>query len=1033
MQFLSDLSTVFIESIDDTLDFIGRLARKRMYDYCDIEAGVSGLEVDKNGSVTHYPTFVSKGNSLGTVVQIRGIRKSLTVQAFHSLITHKLNSNLSPLFKKKGYSVQFYYSSDPYNVSEIIKSSLKPAEKAAKKLELDIADLFESRQKTLEKSIIDERIYMVIWTSPEVLSKDEKTRESAGSKKVTREIRLSRRDSLELGLMFPALMKKHDLFCRSLIGSMSHSGVVLRLLDLRDIYKEIKRSVDKDMPESWSPIVPGDFLSPSIRKKSFSRDRFEAQYPPTGQQLLSQSFTEENGKVLKVGNYYYSTFFVKTCPLTGDTIDFNSLVKLINDEPEKFPWRVSFFIDGGGLSGLGFKKLMSQLCTITSPRPDNRLITRAVTLLEEFEKLDISPIVDLRMAFSTWNKIDYEQVDEKFLVRTFDKVMQQRNKMIGKLMTWQETQVADEPDDTIDAMLSTSLALKQGSTAPKMPMPFFKPLSLLPLGRTTSPWESGGVIFHTKDGKIMPYQQMSKQQYTFNGLIYSGPGSGKSTLLNHLNAGFCYEETNDDFPFICNIDAGESSFGFASLMKEALPKNKQHYVETVRLTNSIEYAFNPFDTNTGCRYPMENEYQFLLNLMKVFLSKEGETVAKGMEGLIARIIKETYVYFSDLYHPKMYNKGINPIIDEAVKTLNIADTSKLTYWQIVDELFLKGKIREANLAQTFAMPTMRDLISVINQSDNAKSLYKIVKEEGNEDLISEFTRTMAEVIETYPVLSERTRIDFSNARILCIDLDSCKTGSLKHKTIMYMISIYMGTKNFYVHPQDANQVPLPESFPNISKTIPIEEYRKFHKRRFENMRTIKKRLNVDEYHLIAKDKNFANQIVYNMRLGRKYNVDIMILSQDLNDFSEEILKNMTSLFVMSTIKDFDLKKLQDAFKLDASDVEIGSRIGKQPEGFRTFMAKFDLGGIWTSFELVATLSPEELWAYESGALNASIRNYLYTQIGAKPTRAILSKLYPRLIDENAEEFAKASPTERQNKVEKFALAILDKAQSLGLA
>ena len=63
---------------------------------------------------------------------------------------------------------------------------------------------------------------------------------------------------------------------------------------------------------------------------------------------------------------------------------------------------------------------------------------------------------------------------------------------------------------------------------------------------------------------------------------------------------------------------------------------------------------------------------------------------------------------------------------------------------------------------------------------------------------------------------------------------------------------------------------------------------------------------------------------------------------------------------------------------------------------------------WSSFRVQATLSPEELWAFNTTQINASVRDGLYERYGVKQTLYILSQLYPNpdKIGEKARDLSK---------------------------
>ena len=68
--------------------------------------------------------------------------------------------------------------------------------------------------------------------------------------------------------------------------------------------------------------------------------------------------------------------------------------------------------------------------------------------------------------------------------------------------------------------------------------------------------------------------------------------------------------------------------------------------------------------------------------------------------------------------------------------------------------------------------------------------------------------------------------------------------------------------------------------------------------------------------------------------------------------------------------------------------------GPRPGG-STFLAQFATKfGVNTQL-ITSTIGPIELWAFNTTAIDARIRNTLYERIGAVQTRKFLSMMYPR--------------------------------------
>src|SRR4029077_14706816 len=108
-------------------------------------------------------------------------------------------------------------------------------------------------------------------------------------------------------------------------------------------------------------------------------------------------------------------------------------------------------------------------------------------------------------------------------------------------------------------------------------------VSMLPITRPASPWQTGALLFRSPDGKPWPFQPGSSQQTTWIDLIYARPGSGKSVLSNALNLALCLSAGIKRLPRIAVVDVGPSSSGLISLLQEGLRREERHYVAYHRL------------------------------------------------------------------------------------------------------------------------------------------------------------------------------------------------------------------------------------------------------------------------------------------------------------------------------------------------------------------------------------------------------------------------------------------------------------------
>jgi intracellular multiplication protein IcmB len=138
---------------------------------------------------------------------------------------------------------------------------------------------------------------------------------------------------------------------------------------------------------------------------------------------------------------------------------------------------------------------------------------------------------------------------------------------------------------------------------------------------------------------VFPYQTGTNLTTTWFDLIFAQPGAGKSVLLNSLNLATIMTPGLSELPFVAVVDIGPSSSGLISLIREALPLNRQHEAAYYRLQMGHQYAINPFDTQAGCRTPLPDERSFLVELMTLLCTPPGfDKPYDGMQQLCGLVV-----------------------------------------------------------------------------------------------------------------------------------------------------------------------------------------------------------------------------------------------------------------------------------------------------------------------------------------------------------------------------------------------------------
>jgi len=508
---------------------------------------------------------------------------------------------------------------------------------------------------------------------------------------------------------------------------------------------------------------------------------------------------------------------------------------------------------------------------------------------------------------------------------------------------------------------------------------------MLPITRPASPWEHGALLFRSPDGKLWPFQPGSSQQTTWIDLCYARPGSGKSVLSNALNLALCLQGGLNRLPRIAIIDIGPSSSGLISLLKEALPRAKRHLVAYYRLRMTPEYSINPFDTQLGCRFPTALERTFLVNFLTLLATPLGAARPyDGVADLSGMVVDELYKNLADDGNPYTYTEGVEVMIDGILEEIGFVKDAKTTWWEVTDALFVAGFDHEALLAQRYAMPLLADAASIC-RTPAIEDLYgKIVAPTG-ESLINAFGRMISAAVREYPILSRVTCFDIGDARVVSLDLDEvAKSGgdaADRQTAVMYMLARYVLARHYYLTKESISDIP--------------EQYQSFHAQRIQDIREDPKRIVYDEFHRTSKSQAVRDQVLVDMREGRKWKVQIALLSQSVEDFDDVMIEFATAIYVMDAGPSQAVEKTVKIFGLsETAKTALRTRVHGPRQGGATFLAQFATKRGINVQLLTLTLGPIELWAFSTTAEDASVRNELYRHLGPAEARRLLASLFP---------------------------------------
>ncbi len=911
-------------------------------------------------------TIASSDGSLISYVKIDGSRQLVGEEEYNYLI-EGATIKIGARFDRQGHSMQVYFVRDPNRIKPHLESLMKPSMQTAIDTDLAVADVFEERVRHLSRYLSYEECYFVLWTRPTSLTKNEMKRakkDAKGKKWVNAAYSQYPMSALD------ALRLRHKSYIASVMSSLDELGIVGDVMGVHDALRAVKDNLyPTKANEDWRACLPGDPIPP--RAPMSKTDLSEILWPSLRQQLALADATVVDGSIVRIGDLLWGGADVTLAPM--DPSPFPMLLNRLFDA--KIPYRLSFLIEGGGAYSVGLRSFAATILGVTNAQ--NKQVKYSLEGLVRLARKE--PVVRLRISISTWAPKD----NLRLLQDRLSSVMQ-------AVESWGYCQVSEFSGDPLDCVMSSAMGIHCAGTAPTAIAPMYEVMKLMPWQRASSPFDKGSMLFRTPDGKVWPYQTGTNLTTTWFDLMFAQPGAGKSVLLNSMNIACCLSPGIQKLPYIAVIDIGPSSSGMMSLIKEALPEERQHEATYYRLQMNQDFAVNPFDTQLGCRYPLIDERSYLVELLTLLCTPPGaERPYDGIQQLTGLVVDEMFRWRDDTSanaEPRPYLPRLDAEIDEAIQKYNIHLPSDPYWWDVVDRLFDVGETNFAIRAQRYASPVLADSITASRRPQIRSLLEQTAVGPTSENVINAFERMISSSIREFPILSGVTRFDTSDSRICALDLmDVSPQGddtANRQTSIMYMLARHTLVRSWWVGPEMISAVP--------------EKYKYYHEMRIQDIMETPKRLCYDEFHRTNGSHSVRSQVIRDVREGRKRGVQIALSSQLLDDFDDDMIDLATGVWVLGTaISDQAVDNVTDRFGLSETARNVirykltGPKAGGAP-------VLFVLGTTDGRYEqhLYNTLGPIELWALSTSSEDVAIRTRLYNRLGAHRARQMLAANFP---------------------------------------
>lgn len=910
--------------------------------------------------------LVSEDGSLISFVKIEGSRQIIGQEEYDHIVEDAV-VKLGSRFDRPGHALQVYFTRNPERMKDEIQGLLRPNHTAAVNIGLDLDDVFEERQRHLVNYLAWEEIYFVLWTRPSALTKNEMEREVKKAR--TREWVAATNAQYPLAAL-DGLRTRHRSFITATLSALEELQIKAHVLEVHDAVRAVRNNLFLTGTTSkWRPLLPGDPIPP--RAPESARDLSDILWPPLRQQIAAASARIVSDHVVEMGNHLWGSIDMTLAPM--EPSPFPMLLSRLTETG--VPFRISFLMEGGGIQGVSFQNFIASVLAVT--HAENKQVKESIEALTVISRSE--PVVKIRISLATWApKGNLDLLEDRLSTLT------------QATESWGYCQVSHIAGDPLAGLMSSALGIACASTAPAAVAPMREIMKLLPWQRASSPFVTGAVLFRTPDGRIWPYQMGSTLTTTWFDLIFAQPGAGKSVLMNALNLGTCLSAGLNALPFVAVIDIGPSSTGLVSLLRDALPAHRRHEASAYRMRMSQEFSVNPFDTKLGMRFPQVDERSYLVELLTLLATPPGQKQPyDGIPQLAGLVVDEMYRWRDDVSsnaEPRPYLPRLDPIVDAAIKAANVELPADPYWWDVVDALFDAGKTYEAGLAQRHAVPVLGDAITASRRPQIKNLLEETQIGASAEGVIHAFERMITSAVREFPILSGVTRFEISETRVCALDLaDVCPQGdetAERQTAVMYMLARHILVNPWWINEDGVKAMP--------------PKYQGYHEARLMDIAESPKRLCYDEFHRTSGSRAVRNQLIRDVREGRKRGIQIVLSSQLLDDFDQDMVDLATGVWILGTaISDRAVDEAQKRFGLsDTAHWIIRHRLtGPKASGAPALLVLGTNEGRYEQ-HLINTLGPIELWALSTSAEDVAVRQRLYTRLGAHNARKLLAANFP---------------------------------------
>ena len=1068
-----------IAALNEIMFDIFSALKRNFADYCALDVPISSN------------IMMTKDGTLLTVLEIEGVQSLVPSDTFRYIVS-SLTQNLSNAFSKKGLIIQSVFSSDPTEttIEAHLEKIFVGARATNKKFNYTkLADAWLDAQKEALKDIVAiEKNYLLIWTTSAILSGQE-------NKEMVQMYKEKLKNAPNLGrggnpfASSKIMYDYHINNCNAVINALSKCGIWCNVLSVTQAIHEMRLgllvSPERDInvigstiPQnnnlySESDLVQVNAVSMREQKISNSVSVYDSSYPKLNDFANIEVDGTEKSNQVKVDGIYFQPTIMDRFPI--NTQFFNTLFYDLSSAKsfgKRIPYRIVFNIASDGLEMLNFKYHIASLLRLTNL--DTKAAAEGIEQLRGFSE-NHGQVVKSNCYILTWGKTSEEAEQRSAILNT-------------RIEAWGNPKLSIRTGNPIAGFASASMGFSYTGIAQPSGAPLERALSLLPLARPASISKSSPIIFRSVDGKPSPYENMMSDMQYWVTFIAAEMGAGKSVLANTLNTAFFQANTESlsELPYVAILDFGISSRGFINVLERMLPPHQAHMAKYELIDNTEKYCINPHQLGLGLQFPRESELDYQVNVYSEAISDPSLPLDTTVRSFLRMAFTEAFNRFSNCYSsfphatPKEYVKGmagaelVDRVLEKYSDYFQIIDEKyiqkqqekdmirdgkpgvyhKTSWWDVVfflcelkDEETGNDYLKEALIAQSFAAFNTADLLTVIKDSPSIQQRFGSIQR-NSRPFLDVMNDELNDFIEKYKLFSGRTQFSIQDAHAVSLDLDrvirktAASRADLQFNTLLFMYAVKASMNKFFLTKED-----LESNFPLPADVIPpknmnVEWVKEYHTKEVSNLYYARKRIMIDEFHYVKHSYNMMLMMYQFMRVVRKRNMEILLISQRLSDFylpalsdreAIDLLYFYSTCFILSTVIGEEAQFIKQ--RLDIKDEGTMLALAQEiksakenPEYGSTMFVCYKIGARLV-YQLVNNkLSSLALWCFSTTTTELKLRDIMVEKCNGDFLEAveILAKAFePRKLKEYIHQIRnELDRTSRQNENEYEALANL---------